>query len=94
MHFDLELFEAYTKGYLEAAGDVLTPTEKQYLPWGAKLLTLECGMRFLTDSLHGDTYFKTEYPTHNLVRCRTQFQLVKEMEEQFSQMQAIVKKYS
>lgn len=94
VHFDLELFEAYTKGYLEAAGDVLTPTEKQYLPWGAKLLTLECGMRFLTDYLHGDTYFKTEYPTHNLVRCRTQFQLVKEMEEQFSQMQAIVKKYS
>lgn len=94
VHFDLGLFELYTKGYLEAAGDVLTPAEKEYLPWGAKLLTLECGMRFLADYLQGDTYFKTQYPTHNLVRCRTQFQLVREMEERFGEMQEIVEKYS
>ncbi len=94
VHFDLDLFEAYTKGYLEAAGDVLTPAEKEYLPWGARLLTLECGMRFLTDYLQGDTYFKTEYPNHNLVRARTQFKLVEEMEDRFGEMQAIVRKYS
>ena len=94
VHFDLELFEAYTCGYLEAAGDVLTPAEKEYLPWGAKLITLECGIRFLTDYLQGDDYFKTQYPTHNLVRCRTQFKLVEEMEQAFGRMQDIVKKYS
>ena len=94
VHFDLELFEAYTCGYLEAAGDVLTPAEKEYLPWGAKLITLECGIRFLTDYLQGDDYFKTQYSTHNLVRCRTQFKLVEEMEQAFGRMQAIVKKYS
>lgn len=94
VHFSLELFEAYTKGYLEAAGDVLTPTEKEYLPWGARLLTLECGIRFLTDYLQGDTYFKTEYTDHNLVRARTQFKLVDEMEQHFDEMREIVKKYS
>ena len=51
-------------------------------------------MRFLTDYLQGDVYFKTQYPTHNLVRCRTQFKLVAEMEEHFDEMKAIVKKYS
>ena len=94
VHFELDLFEAYTKGYLEAAGDVLTDAEKEYLPWGAKIITLECGMRFLTDYLQGDVYFKTQYPHHNLVRCRTQFKLVAEMEEHFDEMKAIVKKYS
>ena len=75
-------------------GDVLTDAEKEYLPWGAKIITLECGMRFLTDYLQGDVYFKTQYPHHNLVRCRTQFKLVAEMEEHFDEMKAIVKKYS
>lgn len=91
VHFDLQLFEAYTKGYLKAAGKVLTQTEKDYLTWGAKLITLECGMRFLTDYLQGDTYFKTQYPEHNLVRARTQFKLVQEMEQQFERMQQIVR---
>lgn len=94
VHFDIDLFENYTKGYLETAGDVLTENEKANLAWGAKIITLECGMRFLTDYLKGDTYFKTQYPGHNLVRARTQFKLVKEMEEKFDEMQAIVKKYS
>ena len=94
VHFELDLFEAYTKGYLEAAGDVLTDAEKEYLPWGAKVITLECGIRFLTDYLQGDVYFKTQYPHHNLVRCRTQFKLVAEMEEHFDEMKAIVQKYS
>ena len=94
VHFSLELFEAYTKGYLEAAGSALTPKEKEYLPWGAKLMTLECGMRFLTDYLEGDTYFRVTHPAHNLERCRTQFKLVADMEAHWAEMQAIVKKYS
>lgn len=73
---------------------MLTAAEKDTLAWGAKLMTLECGMRFLTDYLQGDVYFKTQYPTHNLVRARTQFKLVSEMEEQFDAMQAILQKYS
>lgn len=94
VHFSLELYEAFTKGYLEEAGEVLTEMEKLYLPWGAKLMTLECGMRFLTDYLNGDTYFKVDHPTHNLERCRTHVKLVSEMEEYWDKMNDIVKKYS
>ena len=91
---DLPLYEAYTKGFLETAGDVLTPKEKEVLPQGARLITLECGVRFLTDYLEGDTYFKTERPDQNLDRCRTQFKLVQEMEEHMAEMQNIVEKYT
>ena len=93
VHFDISLYEMYVKGYLEMAKDVLTSAEIESLPWGARLMTLECGMRFLADFLQGDVYFKTAYPEHNLVRARTQFRLVKEMEEQFEEMNRIVKKY-
>lgn len=93
VHFDIELYELYVKGYLEATKDVLTPEELESLPWGARLMTLECGIRFLTDYLQGDTYFKTAYPEHNLVRARTQFRLVEEMEKKFEEMREIVRKY-
>ena len=93
VHFDISLYDIYVKGYLEMAKDVLTPEEIKSLPWGARLMTLECGMRFLADFLQGDVYFKTAYPEHNLVRARTQFRLVKEMEEQFSEMNEILTKY-
>lgn len=93
MHFDISLYELYTKGYLEETRDVLTPEEAESLAWGARLMTLECGMRFLTDYLQGDTYFKTAYPEHNLVRARTQFRLVDEMEQQFDKMKEIAAKY-
>ena len=93
VHFNIELYRIYVKGYLEMAKDVLTPAENASLPWGARLMTLECGMRFLADFLQGDVYFKTTYPEHNLVRARTQFRLVKEMEEQFDQMQEIVETF-
>jgi len=83
VHLDLPLFDAYTSGYLEAMGDSLTDNERQHLPWGAKLITLECGVRFLTDYLQGDTYFRIKRPNQNLDRCRTQFKLVSEMEELF-----------
>lgn len=93
VHFDMDLYDTYVKGYLEMAGSVLTSAELESLPWGARLMTLECGMRFLTDYLQGDVYFKIAYPEHNLVRARTQFRLVKEMEEQFDEMKEILKKY-
>lgn len=93
VHFSLELFELYTKGYLEATGNALTEEERKCLRWGAKLMTLECGTRFLTDYLEGDTYFKVHREGHNLDRTRTQFRLVKEMEENWDKMQKIVDKY-
>ncbi len=93
VNFDLSLFEVYTKGFLEGTGNSLTEAELEYLPWGAKLMTLECGMRFLTDYLNGDVYFHTTYPQQNLDRCRTQFKLVADMEQVWNEMQDIVRKY-
>ena len=94
VNFDIELYEAYTRGFLEGAQGSLTPAELEYLPWGARLMTLECGIRFLTDYLDGDHYFRIHYADQNLDRCRTQFKLVKDMEEQFEEMAAVVKKYA
>lgn len=88
----MKLFEAYTKGFLEGTAGSLTEEEIELLPMGAKVMTLECGIRFLTDYLQGDTYFKTAYQTHNLDRCRTQFTLVKDMEEKWEEMHNIVKR--
>ena len=92
VNFDIELYEVYTRGFLEGAQGSLTEAELEYLPWGARLMTLECGIRFLTDYLDGDHYFRIHYPTQNLDRCRTQFKLVKDMEEQFEAMAAVVRK--
>lgn len=89
----LELFEAYTKGFLSACGKQLTKKEIDMLPFGAKIMTLECGMRFLTDYLEGDVYFKIHRENHNLDRCRTQFKLVADMESKWEDMGKIVDKY-
>ena len=94
VNFDIELFEVYTRGFLEGAQGSLTPAELEYLPWGARLMTLECGIRFLTDYLDGDHYFRIHYPEQNLDRCRTQFKLVSDMEQQFDAMAAVVQKYA
>ena len=94
VNFDIDLYEVYTRGFLEGAQGSLTPAELEYLPWGARLMTLECGIRFLTDYLEGDHYFHIRYPEQNLDRCRTQFKLVSDMEEQFEQMAAVVRKYA
>ena len=94
VNFDIELYEAYTRGFLEGAQGSLTEGELEYLPWGARLMTLECGIRFLTDYLDGDHYFRIHYPEQNLDRCRTQFKLVKDMEEQFDAMAAVIRKYA
>ena len=91
---DLQLFEVYTKGFIEGCGGRLTKREMQLLPMGAKVMTFECGMRFLADYLQGDTYFKIHRPGQNLDRCRTQFKLVWDMERKWQEMQDIVKKYS
>ena len=88
---DLELFEAYTKGFLTAA-TALTDKEVEVLPYGAMIMTLEVGVRFLTDYLMGDVYFRTHYPEHNLVRCRTQFALLKDMLTKREEMDRIVAK--
>ncbi len=94
VNFDIELYEAYTRGFIAGAKGSLTPAELEYLPWGARLMTLECGIRFLTDYLDGDNYFHIRYPEQNLDRCRTQFKLVQDMENQFDQMAAVVQKYA
>jgi hypothetical protein len=86
----LEYFKAYVDGYLETAGDSLTKEEIDLLPFAAKLLTFEYGMPFLAQFLKGDVYFKTEYPEHNLVRARTQFKLVADIEAKMDEMSAIV----
>lgn len=90
---DLELFDIYTKGFVEGCGGQLTEKEISLLPMGAKVMTYECGMRFLMDYLQGDVYFKIHRDGQNLDRCRTQFKLVKDMEEKWTQMQKIVEKY-
>ena len=94
VNFDIELYEAYTRGFLEGAQGGLTPAELEYLPWGAKLMTLECGIRFLTDYLDGDHYFRIHHPEQNLDRCRTQFKLVADMEQQWEAMATVVAKYA
>ncbi len=90
---DLNLYEAYVKGYLDSAKNALTDLEKEMLPFGAKIMTYECGIRFLMDYLNGDKYFHTDYDDHNLVRARTQFALVADMEKKMDKMLEITKKY-
>ena len=89
---DLALFEAYAKGFLKGCNGKLTEAELDLLPAGAMMMTLECGMRFLTDYLEGDVYFKTHRPGHNLDRARNQFALVADMERKLPQMKAIIDK--
>lgn len=91
---DLELYEAFAKGFLEVLGSELTGQELRLLPTGAKVMTYELVIRFLTDYLHGDTYFKTAYDEQNLCRARNQIWLLTDMERKQDQMQMIVGKYA
>ena len=91
--FDLENYEQFTKGFAEELKDTLTEREAELLAFSVKLMTLECGVRFLTDYLNGDTYFKVHREKHNLDRCRNQFKLVADIENKLSQMNEINKKY-
>ena len=85
IRLDPELYRNFAQGFIRGCPS-LTRREIELMPAGAKMMTLECGIRFLTDYLEGDHYFKTDYPEHNLVRCRTQFRLVRSMEENWDSM--------
>jgi len=89
MRLNVDLFETYTRGYL-AACENLTRPERETLPLGAFTMTLECGVRFLTDYLDGDRYFKIHRPDHNLIRCRTQFTLAADIRRHMPQLSRIV----
>lgn len=90
VNISIELFRSYTKGFLSTCAKALTKAEVDHLAFSAKLMTYECGVRFLTDYLDGDVYFRTEYPGHNLVRARNQFKLVEEIENNLDRMKEIV----
>ncbi len=94
VNFDMDLYEVYTRGFLEGTAGCLTEGELEYLPWGAKLMTMECGMRFLTDYIEGDIYYHIDYPEQNMNRCHTQMKLIEDMEAHFDEMHAIVWKYA
>ncbi len=87
MTINLDLYHTFAKGFLDSCD--LTEKEIETLPLGAKTMALECGVRFLTDYLNGDTYFATHYEGQNLDRCRTQFKLVSEMEKHFDEMRLL-----
>ena len=91
--FQLHMFKALVRGYLEATGDFLTPAEVTQLAFSGRLITFEIGIRFLADYLDGDVYFKTHRPHHNLDRARTQFEMVRQMEAQQDRMQNLVDEF-
>lgn len=91
--FDINLYESFTRGFMSGVKGNITEMEVEMLSFGAILMTFECGMRFLTDYLDGDNYFRIHYPEHNLVRCRTQFKMVSDMEKLQNQMDEIARRY-
>lgn len=93
VNLDMDLFEAFSRGFLEETGNILTRKEISTLAWGARIMTLECGIRFLTDYLQGDLYFKTQREQHNLERARNQFKLVSDMESKWEGMCAIIDRF-
>lgn len=93
VNVSLELFDAFSEGFVKGLNGSLTEAEVLALPMGALVITLETGMRFLTDYLDGDVYFRCGYPEHNLDRARNQFKLVSDMENKMDQMVEIIKKY-
>lgn len=94
VRMDFSMFEGLVRGYLETAGAFLTAAERETLAFSGKLITLEIGIRFLTDFLRGDTYFKVHRQGHNLDRCRTQFKLLESIEQQENEMDRLVRSIS
>jgi hypothetical protein len=92
--FRMPIFEALVRGYLSGAGDMLNESEKAHLPTAAQVITFENGMRFLTDYLNGDKYFKIKQPLHNLERARNQFALLRSMENHDSSMHDFVAQFA
>ncbi|MDR1526889.1 MAG: aminoglycoside phosphotransferase family protein [Dysgonamonadaceae bacterium] len=93
IHVDTTIFEAYTTGYMEMAKNFLTPLEISLLPYGGRLLTYMQTVRFLTDYLNGDTYYKIHSPKHNLQRARAQFRFLQELEKQADGMDGFMKQW-
>lgn len=89
---DTQLYEAYAGGYLEACGEILTKEELELLPYSALIITAEDGIRFLTDHINGDTYYKIEYEGQNLDRARTQLKLLEDMENKLPEIKNILQK--
>lgn len=90
---DMEMFKAYTKGYLEETLNFLTSKELEYLAFSARYITFEQVLRFLMDYIDGDNYYKTKSPQHNLIRTRAQYQLLRSMEDQFEEMNKVVNNF-
>ena len=90
VNFNMDIFKAFSRGYIESAGVFLTPVEVENLPYAAKLFPYMQAVRFLADYLNGDTYYKTAYPGHNLVRTRAQFKLLQSAEAHEAEMQAFI----
>lgn len=93
VYVKVDMFDAFAKGYIRGLGGSVTETEIKMLPVGAFMITFEQGIRFLTDYIDGDTYFRTEYPNHNLDRARNQFKLVADMEAKEKILNETVEKY-
>lgn len=94
VRIDLDLYRQFTRGYLSTASDFLTERELELLPFSAKLIAFELGMRFLTDHLNGDVYFRIHRPNHNLDRARAQFRLAESIEQNLEEMHRIVEEES
>jgi hypothetical protein len=86
------LFEAFAKGFLSETKSILTQAEMETLALSARIMTYIIGLRFLTDFIEGDIYYKTNYSLHNLTRARVQFRLIESMEEQMDKMEEIIRK--
>jgi hypothetical protein len=93
VEMNIDCFEALVRGYLETASGFLVPKERELLAFSGRLITFETGLRFLTDYLQGDTYFKTHREEQNIDRCRKQFKMVESMERRQGAMERIMEKY-
>ena len=92
--FDINLYEAFAQGFLSKTINILTKEEIENLAFSAKLMTFIIGLRFLTDYIDGDVYFKTTHLNHNLERAKVQFKLLSSMEESFDEMQKVIARLS
>ncbi|MCD7935611.1 MAG: aminoglycoside phosphotransferase family protein [Tannerellaceae bacterium] len=93
VNVNMEIFQAYTRGYMETAKSFLTPAEIQLLPYGGRLLTYMQTVRFLTDYINGDTYYKIHHPEHNLQRTKAQFKLLQSLEAHAEEMDGFMKEW-
>lgn len=93
VNFDMEIFKAFTRGYLQSASSFLTPIEVENLPYAAALFPYMQCVRFLADYINGDTYYKIKYDNHNLVRARAQFKLLQSVEQNMDQMQQYINSF-